>query len=68
MSLLLSTMNISQQGMNVSQVGLNVVSNNIANMNTEGYQIASVYNVLRGINNLISARKPRIGESSSTIM
>ena len=34
---LYASMGIAQGALNVNQIGLNVVSNNIANMNTEGY-------------------------------
>lgn len=37
MSSILSSMNIAQQALLINQAALNVVSNNIANVNTEGY-------------------------------
>ncbi len=34
---LTASMNIARQALNVAQQGINIVSNNVANMNTEGY-------------------------------
>ncbi|MDD3238281.1 MAG: flagellar hook-associated protein FlgK [Candidatus Gastranaerophilales bacterium] len=54
---LYNTFNISQQALLMNQSALNVVSNNIANMNTQGYskqrvdQVNTGYTTIRGLNN-----------------